>query len=172
MKNLSLSFAVLGAFIAGTVSGFAQDKKPLSPPAETSSTIGGHAVTIKYSAPSVRGRKIFGDHEAFGKVWRFGANDATSLSTDGDLMIGNVSVPKGNYTLYVLPNSAQDFVLIINKQTGQWGTEYDQSKDLGRVPMKVTKTPAPVETLMIMLSPNSLAFDWENTHAAVSVKGK
>jgi hypothetical protein len=83
-----------------------------------------------------------------------------------------VSVPKGNYTLYIWPTSATELLLVINKQTGQWGTEYDASQDLARVPMKVTKTSAPVETLSIKLSSDSLSFDWENTHASVPVKGK
>jgi hypothetical protein len=157
--------------VAGPVTGFAQGDKVLSPPAETSATIGGHAVTIKYSAPSVRGRIIFGGLVPFGEVWRFGANPATSLTTESDLMIGNVSVPKGNYTLYIWPTSATEMTLIINKQTGQWGTEYDKGQDLGRVPMKVGKTPGLVETLSIKLSSTALSFSWENTMATVSVKG-
>jgi Protein of unknown function (DUF2911) len=171
MKQLCMSFALATAVTAMAVAGFAQEKKP-SPPAQTSATIGGHAVAIKYSAPSVRGRKIFGGLVPFGTIWRFGANEATALSTDGDLMIGNVSVPKGNYTLYIWPTSATDMMLVINKQTGQWGTEYDKGQDLGRVPFKITKASAPVETLAIKLSSNALTFDWENTHGTVSVQGK
>jgi Protein of unknown function (DUF2911) len=171
MKQLCMSLTLAAAVVANAVAGFAQEKRP-SPPAQTSTTIGGHAVAIKYGAPSVRGRQIFGGLVPFGTIWRFGANEATALSTDGDLMIGNVSVPKGNYTLYLWPASATDMMLVINKQTGQWGTEYDKNQDLGRVPFKITKSPAPVETLAIKLSPTALTFDWENTQGTVSVKGK
>ncbi len=172
MKPFCLTLALLATVIAGTVTGFAQDQKLPSPPAETSATISGHAVTIKYSAPSMRGRKIFGGLVPFGMVWRFGANSATSLSTDGDLMIGGISVPKGNYTLYLLPKSATDMTLIINKQTGQWGTEYDQGQDLGHAPVKVSKIGAPVETFSIKLSPTALTFQWEDTLGTVNMKGK
>jgi len=90
------------AIIAGTLSlVFAQPQgqKPLSPPAETSVTIGGKAITIKYSAPSMRGRKIFGELLPYGKVWRAGANAATALHTDADLDLGGLQAPKGDYTL-------------------------------------------------------------------------
>ncbi len=87
-------------------------------------------------------------------------------------MIGNLSVPKGNYTLYIWPVSASEMMLIVNKQTGQSGTDYDQGQDLGRVPFKISKTASPVETLAIKLSPSALTFQWENTMATVSVKGK
>ena len=88
-----------------------------SPPGEASVTFAdGKKVTIKYSRPSMRGRKIYGGLVPYEKVWRTGANAATSLSTDVDLDIGGASVPKGNYTLYSLP-SQNGWKLIINKQT-------------------------------------------------------
>ncbi len=100
-------------------------KGPLSPPAQTSVSIDGKNIGIKYSAPSMRGRKIFGGLEPYGKAWRAGANAATSLHTDADLNIKGTKVPKGDYTLYVWLDPKQ-WQLIINKQTGQWGTEYNQ----------------------------------------------
>ena len=151
-------------------------KRPLSPPAETSVTIAGKALTIKYSAPSVRGRKIFGEggvvsQDSTYPVWRAGANTATAFHTDADLDIKGLAVPKGDYTIYVLVN-AQPWQLIINKQTGQSGMTYDQNQDLGRIPMDMSKPPAPIETYKMTLSSTGanagkLQLEWENTIASV-----
>lgn len=105
----------------------------LSPPAETSASFAGKSVTVAYSAPSLRNRSL----ESLvpeGKVWRAGADEATTLFTDATLTFGTTQVPKGTYTLYVMPEN-EGATLIINKQTGQWGTEYNKDQDLGRVPM-------------------------------------
>ncbi len=162
--------------VAGVCLVVAQQKPPLSPPAETSVTIAGKTITIKYAAPSVRGRQIFGEGGVVSKdktypVWRAGANAATSLHTDGDLMIKNLVVPKGDYTIFVLVNTTP-WQLIINKQTGQWGLTYNQEQDLGRVPMDMSKPPAPIETYKMTLSstgPNSgkLQLEFENYVASV-----
>jgi hypothetical protein len=139
-----------------------------SPPAQTSVTVGGKAITIKYSAPSMHKRKIFGGLVPYGQVWRAGANDATALHTDATLQIKNLTVPKGDYTLYVLP-APNGWQLIVNKQTGQWGLDYNQGMDLGRVPMDMAKAPAPIETFKITLTANKLQMEWENTIASVPV---
>ncbi|HKR66347.1 MAG TPA: DUF2911 domain-containing protein [Thermoanaerobaculia bacterium] len=148
-------------------------KKPLSPPAKTVATIGGKKITIDYSAPSKRGRAIMGGLVPFDQVWRTGANAAATLVTEGDIMLGTVHVPAGTYTLYTLPG-AKAWTLIVNKQTGQWGTNYDESQDLGRVKMTLAKTDAPVETFVIGIeskSPKSglLTLTWENTQASVPI---
>jgi hypothetical protein len=149
----------------------------LSPPGEATVKFDdGKTVTIKYSRPSMRGRKIFGDLVPYDKVWRTGANAATSLSTDTDLVIGGTTVPKGNYTLYSLPGQSS-WKLVVNKQTGQWGTAYDQSQDLARIDMKVTKLSSPVEEFTISLDKTggdaaTLKLQWENTAASVDVKEK
>jgi len=166
MKSVLLSAAMLAVF---ATSSLAQSKP--SPPAETQVTIDGKSISIKYSAPSVRGRKIFGGLVPYGKVWRAGANEATALHTDADLDIGGLKVPKGNYTLYVLPEESQ-WKLIINKQTGQWGTEYDQAQDLGRVSLNLSKPAAPIETYKITLASQggkkgSLTLAWDTTVATV-----
>jgi hypothetical protein len=148
-----------------------------SPGAETSVTVGGKALTIKYSAPSMRGRQIFGDgsvvsHDDTYPVWRAGANAATALHTDADLTIGSLSIPKGDYTLFVLVKDANGWQLIVNKQTGQGGTTYDQAQDLGRVKMTMSKPSAPIETFKITLSDAGgnkakLQMEWENHVASV-----
>ena len=151
---------------------FAQEaKKPASPPATADATLGGKKVTVKYSAPSKRGRAIMGALVPYGKVWRTGANAATTLVTETDLMIGSLHVPAGTYTLFTLPEEKQ-WTLIVNKQTGQWGTNYDPAKDLGRVKMNLRKAKKPVETFNIAVKPTAgnnglLTLAWDKTEASV-----
>jgi DUF2911 family protein len=154
----------------------------VSPPAQTSVTIAGKKLTIKYSAPSVHGRKIFGpggriSEDGTYPVWRAGANDATAFHTDADLDIGGLAVPKGDYTLFVLVSDPEHWKLIINKQTGQWGLTYSQDKDLGRVDMQMSKPSAKIETYKMTLSqagPNAgkLQLEWDNSVASVPIKVK
>ena len=147
-----------------------------SPPAETAVTIAGKAIRINYSAPSMRGRKIFGGLEGYGRVWRAGANEATALHTDANLDIAGLSVPKGDYTLWVFLDP-QQWQLVINKQTGQWGLDYDKNRDLGRVKMDMSKPPKPIETYKMTLSSlggnkGKLQLAWENTVAEVAITVK
>ena len=151
-------------------------QNPLSPSAETSATLGGQAITIEYNAPSVRGRKIEGGLVPYNRVWRLGADAATTLTTGANLAIGDLQVPKGVYTLFI-QGSDHGWTLIVNKQTGQWGLTYDQSQDLGRVTMNTTKLGSPVETLKITLkstgaTEGSLEIAWGNTQATVPVKAR
>ncbi|MCU1245704.1 MAG: hypothetical protein JWN02_1614 [Acidobacteria bacterium] len=152
-------------------------KKPLSPPASATGSIGAAKITIDYSAPSKRGREIMGGLVPYGKVWRTGANAATTLTTDRDLMIGHLNVPAGKYTLYTIPN-AKEWTLIVNKQNGQWGTEYDEKQDLGRVTLAVKSTKAPVETFVIDVKPartrneGEITFTWEGVEAVAPVTAR
>jgi DUF2911 family protein len=145
-----------------------------SPPADTSMKLGGHAITIEYNAPSARGRKVEGGLIPYGSVWRLGADSATTLTTEADIMIGDLRVPKGVHTLY-LQGGASGWNLIVNKQTGQWGTEYNESQDLGRTAMTLTKLSQPAETLKITLkatggSQSVLEIAWGSTQASVPIK--
>jgi Protein of unknown function (DUF2911) len=151
-----------------------QDKSQRpSPPGSADCAVKGKKITITYSRPSLRGRKM----ETLapdGKVWRTGANEATTLTTEGDLDIGGAKVPAGTYTLYTLP-SADTWKLIINKQTGQWGTEYHQEQDLARVDMKKTEIVVAVEQFTIALDQDSndscdLELEWEHTRLTVVAK--
>jgi len=175
MKRSFLALLLIAGF------GMAQRQQP-SPPAETSVSIGGKAISIKYSAPSLRGRPAaFGPNGIISKdptypIWRAGANSATALKTDADLQIGSLTVPAGNYTLFV-DTAATPWQLIINKQTGQWGLSYDKSQDLGRVPMHVTKPPAKVETYKMTLASEGgnkgrLTLAWDETEASVDFTAK
>jgi hypothetical protein len=133
---------------------------------------GGRKVYVDYGRPSMRGRKIVGELVPFGRVWRTGANAATTLVTEADLRIGDATVPRGTYTLYTLPTE-QGWTLIVNRQTGQWGTQYDASRDLVRIPLRATPLAQPVEQFTIALergpgrAAGTLAMAWENTRLTV-----
>ena len=147
---------------------------PPSPPAQAAVTLNGKSVTIDYCAPSMRGRKIFGALVPYDQWWRTGANTSTTLKTQSTLRIRNLVVPPGTYTIYSLPEE-RGWKLIINKQTGQWGTKYDKSQDLGRVDMLEGTLPsAPVETFKINFehtegNKTELHLHWETTNVFVPV---
>ena len=153
-----------------------------SPPAQATATIGGKNLAVRYSSPSVRGRKIFGDGGLLSRdptypAWRAGANTATTLRTDADLEISGLAVPKGTYSLYVWVKNPDAWELIINKQTGQSGLDYNQRMDLGRVKMTMTKPPALVERLKYTLTDagggkGELRLEWENHVATVPITVK
>ena len=168
MKTIALLFTAFALLTAATGNRRVTQNKQ-SPPAETSMKVGGKDVTIEYNAPSARGRKVEGGLIPYGEVWRLGADSATTLTTDTDLKIGNLSVPKGVYTLYIAA-SESGWNLVVNKQKGQWGTEYNEPQDLGRVPLKLTKLSQPVETLKITLNNGMLDIEWGSTKATVAVK--
>ena len=154
-----------------------QDKsKRPSPHDSTEVTLKGKKITIEYGRPYLKGRKVGQELAPYGKVWRTGADEATALTTETDLTIGGVKVPAGKYTLYTLPSEGT-WKLIINKETGQWGTKYDESQDLARIDMKKSPLPQPVEQFTISFSKTSdtaadLNLDWENTRVSVAVKAE
>ena len=138
-------------------------------------TVGGALVWVDYSRPMRRGREIFGVLEPWNKVWRTGANAATQISTSADLVIGGASVPAGKYTLWTLPTPT-GWKLIINKQTGQWGTQYAADSDFVRVDMKVETLAQPMEQFTIAFepaaAPTAIAFTWDRTRVSVLVAKK
>jgi len=170
MRQFGMVAAVVVAMASG-VAGSAVAQQKASPRDSVKATIGGGTVSINYGRPSMRGREIMGGLVPWGQVWRTGANEATTLVTTKALMFGSVMVPAGTYTLYTLPGK-DGWKLIINKQTGQWGTEYHQEQDLARVDMKVEALTAPVEMFTIKIEPKGgsgiLRLEWEKTAAVVS----
>jgi len=183
--------ALIGTFAAGlffsilAIPAHAQEpsaandwgKKLPSPPAKASVSLDGKELTIDYSAPSLRGRHVGAALAPYGQVWRTGANAATTFTTPIDLKIGDLSVPAGTYTLYSLP-SETTWKLIVNKQTKQWGTEYNQDQDLGRIDMLKGPAPsAPVEKFVIQFEKTTgkttqLHLIWENTDVFVPVTAR
>jgi hypothetical protein len=137
-----------------------------SPHETVNATVDGAKISVTYGRPYLKGRKVGAQLAPYGQVWRTGADEATTLVTDKALMFGGTHVEPGTYTLYTLPGE-KGWQLIINKQTGQWGTEYSQAQDLARIPMKVAKTPAAVEQFTIAINDTpaggELKLTWENS---------
>ena len=150
-----------------------------SPGATASATIAGKRITIKYGSPSVRGRQIFGDEGLLSRdwnypVWRAGANAATTFVTGSDLTIGDLYVPAGSYSLYVLVEDPGNWKLIVNRQTGQGGHIYSAHMDLGRVDMKMDRPKALVEKLRYTITASgntgTIQIEWENHIASVPIR--
>jgi Protein of unknown function (DUF2911) len=175
MVKLTQTARVIAALVLLSGCAGAQQNRP-SPHATADVTLKGKLVTLAYGRPSMRGRKIVGNLLPFGQVWRTGADEATSFVTPLNLTMGGVVIPAGSYTLYSLPEE-KSWKLIINKQIGQWGTEYDQSQDLVRIDMQQSKTTAPVEQFTISWTNKGpdkadLVLEWENTRLTVPVTAK
>ena len=121
---------------------------------EDASLTGPSRIAITYGQPHARGRTVEGGLVPRDTVWRFGANAATTLHTDLDLTLGGLAVPRGDYSLFVL-QSAGGWELIVNRGTGQWGSDYDPAKDLGRVRLTSRALAEPEESLSIYLVPEA-----------------
>ena len=160
-------FALLSSFHG---SAYAQAPR-VSPHETVSATIDGAKISVTYGRPYARGRKIMGGVVPYGAVWRTGADEATTLVTDKALMFGSTRVQPGTYTLFTLPDE-KAWKLIINRQTGQWGTDYSQANDVGRIDMQVGSTSMPVEQLTLTLNDTQAGGDltlrWERTEAKVA----
>jgi hypothetical protein len=161
---------LVGAF-AWTSYGQFGHSKYTSPPANVAATIAGKKITIDYYAPSMHGRKVMGGLVPFGEVWCTGANWATKITTEANLQMGGLKLPAGSYSIWTLPN-ANEWMLIINKQTGQFHKDYDSSTDFGRTKMNLKTLAAPVETFKIELrsdggNQGTLTLVWETTEASI-----
>jgi Protein of unknown function (DUF2911) len=147
----------------------------LSPADSARGSVAGAAVAVRYSRPSMRGRVIFGNVVPWNQVWRTGANQATILETSADLTVAGTTVPAGKYSLWTIP-SPSGWKLIVNKNTGQWGTEYDAQYDLARLDMKVEPLPQPVEQFTIAIEPKGkrgvLKLEWDKTRASIPFSAK
>ena len=175
-KKLILS-GVLVLAVAGFLAAQQDKSKRPSPPAKTSCKFSdGKNISVDYSSPRMKGRKIFGGLVPYGQVWRAGANEATTFVTDANLSVGGKDVAAGSYTLFAIPDPDK-WTLIISKKTGEWGVPYPgQENDLLRTDMKASKTSGPVENFAIGFdqqgSTCTLRMEWENTRATVDVSEK
>lgn len=160
----ALGFALL------TTTELSAQRAPASPRDSVKVTIAGANLSLNYGRPSKRGRDIFGALVPWNTIWRTGANEATTFTTSKALSFGSVNVPAGTYTLYTMPSQDGKWMLAINKQTGQWGTEYNQAQDLARVPLTVTTLPAVVEQMQLSITTagagGEFAISWDKTKAA------
>ena len=149
-----------------------------SPHVKTTWTLSGTDISITYGRPYVKGRTIFGDLVPYDQVWRTGADEATTLEISADIVIGETKIPKGAYTLYTLPGETT-WQLIVNKETGQWGTQYSSEEDLVRIDMHRETRSTPLEQLSInvTLSDNetgsgTLEIEWNTTRISVPIRVK
>ena len=158
------------AVILASVAGYAQ-----SPGATATGKINGATITITYASPSVKGRKIWGGLVPYDKVWRAGANEATILETDKDIMVEGKQLAKGKYSLYAIPGE-QEWSIILNSETGQWGikrggdTTRDPAKDVAVVKVKPMKAASMNEALVYVVTDKGIALRWENLEVPVAVK--
>jgi hypothetical protein len=170
---------VITTIIAATLPLLAQPKTRISPQATITADIDGNNLKLVYSRPYSKDpksgeiRKIWGKLVPYGKVWRTGANEATLLTTAQPIVLGGTEVPAGTYSLYTLPMEDGTAKLIINKQTGQWGTQYDQKQDLARIDLKKDTLDKTVDQFTMAIEPNPagggvLKMMWENTGYEVS----
>lgn len=167
--------ALVAASIAALslVSTATAEEKRASPHAEVTASLAGKKLTISYGRPYVKGRAIFGGLVPWGEVWRTGADEATTFTTETDVVIGGLKVPKGEYSLFTVPTEKQ-WTLVVNKTAKQWGAfKYDVAQDLGRAPMTVAAAAKPVEQFTIELVPAgkqvTLKLSWDKTVASVAI---
>jgi len=172
-KQFSLSLLLIAFFCSITL--MAQEKedksKRPSPPAKAEGVADGAKIAIDYSKPSAKGRKMLGGNEPFGKVWRTGANEATTFEVDKNVKIEGKELAKGKYALFTIPGESE-WTIIFNKTANQWGAyDYKEADDALRVTVKPGKTDKFVETFSISVEGNKVVLRWENTQVAFAVKG-
>jgi len=166
-------FAVAGVFLSSTI--WAQGNRASPAATATGKTKGGASITINYSSPAVKGRKIWGDLVPYDKVWRAGANEATLITTDKDISVEGKALPAGKYSLYAIAGE-KEWTIIINSATGQWGinrdgtTTEDPAKDVLRVTVKSETSKEFNERLTYMVDDKGFSLYWENLKVPVSVK--
>ncbi len=178
MKTPIARIVFVSAFFASIL--HAQEGKKIefpqpSPLASVTERVGVTEVTIEYSRPSVRGRKIFGGLVPYGEVWRTGANAATKIAFSTDVKIGGVGVPAGSYALFTIPGETEWTVILSRVVEGQWGSyAYDPKDDQLRVTVKPAPLSEPLETMTIGLQDMragkaNLVIAWEKTKVAVEI---
>lgn len=171
LKNLTLIAFALWSF---SIANAQQLRTPAPSPTQTvKQDFGISSVELIYSRPGMKGRKIYGDLVPFGAVWRTGANSATRLKFADDVTIGGQALKAGEYALFTIPNQ-NEWEVIINKGSANWGTDYKQADDILRVKVKPERLTSPVETFTMQfdnIKPNSLdlAIMWENTVVRVPI---
>jgi len=172
MKSTFKSVAsILFMFVVAT-GAMAQETKPKASPAATATgKVGSANITINYSSPAVKGRTIFGGLEAYDKVWRAGANDATTFETDKDIKVEGQALPAGKYSFFLIPRASGTWTAIFNKEPKQWGAfKYDESKDALRVDVKVRPLTETQERLVYNINKGGFSLDWDKVSVPVSIK--
>ena len=167
-STCAFRFAILGLLVAFSMTANGQQK---SPAASAEGKFGKSEVTISYSAPSAREREVMGGLVPYGKVWRTGANSATSFEISGDVKVEGKALKAGKYGLFTIPGEDK-WVIIFNETWDQWGAfNYDSSKDVLRVEVEPGKSDKFIETFTITVEKDGFTLHWENTSVKVGVKG-
>ena len=148
----------------------AAQKQAASPAETTTGKINGATITIKYGSPSVKGREIWGQLVPFDKVWRAGANDATTFETDKNVTVEGATLPAGTYSFFVIPNQ-KECIVIFSKQTNQWGAySYKEKEDQLRVKVAPIAKTENTEKLVYSISNNKVTLSWANWDINLKVK--
>ncbi len=155
-----------------SLSAIAQDAKPKASPAEMATgKVKDATITINYSSPAVKGRKIWGGLEAFDKVWRAGANNATTFQTDKDIKVEGKMLPAGTYSFFLIPREKGTWTAIFNKEPKQWGAmKYEEAKDQLRVEVKPKDLAETQERLVYKITAKGFSLDWDKVSIPVSIK--
>jgi len=154
-----------------SVAAFAQNSKPVASPRDSvSGKVAGATITINYGSPAVKGRKVFGELEKFGKVWRAGANEATTFTTDKDIKVEGKALPAGTYAFFLIPTESGQWTVIFNKVAKQWGAfKYEEGQDALRV-MVTPKKIASQERLKYVINPHGFSMKWSTTEVPVRIQ--
>ncbi|MGY3211200.1 DUF2911 domain-containing protein [Mucilaginibacter sp. HD30] len=153
---------------------FAQGAKPMASPRDSvSAKVAGATISINYGSPSVKGRKIFGGLEPYGKLWRAGANQATVFTTDKDITVEGKKLAAGKYTFFAMPGE-KEWKIVFNSQVGQWGingqgANADPAKNVLEATVNAKTAPA-TERLKYVITASGFSLIWENTEVPVSIK--
>ena len=171
MKSIKNIYLLLIAVILSAPA-YAQTPKPRVSPAESvTGKIGDATITIHYSSPSVKGRKIWGGLVPYDTVWRAGANEATTFETDKDIKIAHKQLPAGKYGFFLVPKEKDKWIAVFNKVPNQWGAfKYDESKDQLRVDVKTSSLTDDQEMLIYKITPKGFLLNWEKRSVFIPVK--
>ena len=172
MRAIIKSAAMVVAAMTISVNAFGQEaKKPASPAMTATGKIKDANITIAYSSPSVKERKVWGELVPYNKVWRAGANDATTFETSKDITVQGKKLPAGKYSFFLIPKESGMWTAVFNKEPKQWGAyKYEESKDALRVDVKTKALPATQETLVYKVTSNGFTMDWDKVSVPVEIK--
>lgn len=169
MKKRSKFFAVI-AILMITVTGIAQEKKAASPAETASGSINGAKITINYGSPSVKGRVIWGDLVPFDKIWRAGANEATTFETDKDITVEGQKLAAGKYSFFIIPTK-EEATIIFNKEPKQWGAyKYNEKQDALRIKVKPQTSSKPTEKLVYTINNDNVTLSWDSWNIPLRIK--
>lgn len=177
MKNTRMNrmLALTLASMLMTLTSFAQGDKANrpSPPATATGKVNGATITINYGSPSVKGRQVWdpnGTLAPYGKVWRAGANEATTFETDKDIKVEGKTLPAGKYGFFTIPGQ-NEWTVIFNKVANQWGAfKYDQAQDALRVTAKPAKSGSMNEKLVYDVNNKGVVLKWENVELPITIQ--